>query len=296
MDHRDLRYRQAIGFVVDDESDTIRRTTPNLTLQISESEHDWADDRLARERAREDRAWHNDLLASGAKCPFPSQNISTHCYGHSTLEVQHLAGVIATLEPPVDKSIKTLVVCGFNSRILEQTILDKFSAYGVIKSIRFFAREGRALVTYTDREGAEKATQGLSKWLLINGQRLKLAWGRPQDHETDQDSLNQQGTVADSGLLSQQQNRPSAMDLGAVTSTQEVGGSSTSEPNEASSSNIPIICEYCRVVERDRAWWTREMEHACNEASSSSSSYERPPQLPLPSEDEYRTSLRRSKI
>ncbi|CAL9237547.1 unnamed protein product [Arabidopsis halleri] len=91
------------------------------------------------------------------------------------------------------------------------------------------------------------------------------------------------------------------MDLGAVTSTQEVGGSSTSETKEASSSNIPIICEYCRVVERDRAWcvfnndrWTREMEHACNEASSSS--YERPPQLPLPSEDEYRTSLRRSKI
>ncbi|CAE5962272.1 unnamed protein product [Arabidopsis arenosa] len=255
MDHRDLRYRQAIGFVVDDESDSIQRTTPNLTLQISKSEHDWADDR------------------------------------HSTLEVQHLAGVIATLEPPEDKSIKTLVVCGFNSRILEQTILDKFSAYGVIKSIRFFARERRALVTYTDREGAEKATQGLSKWLLINGQRLKLAWGRPQDNEPDQDSLNQQGTVADSGLLSQQQNRPSAMDLGAVISAQEVGGSSTSETKEASSSNIPIICAWC-VFNNDR--WTREMEHACNEASSSS--YERPPQMPLPSEDEYRTSLRRSKI
>lgn len=70
-----------IGFVVGDESDTIRRTTPNLTLQISESEHDWADDRLARQTAREDRAWHNDRSASGAKCPFPSQNISTYCYG-----------------------------------------------------------------------------------------------------------------------------------------------------------------------------------------------------------------------
>ncbi|XP_010473622.1 PREDICTED: uncharacterized protein LOC104753044 [Camelina sativa] len=67
------------------------------------------------------------------------------------------------------------------------------------------------------------------------------------DNESDQDSLNQQGTVAPSGLLSQQQNRLSAMDLGAVISTQELGGSSTSGSNEASSSsNIPIICIYCR--------------------------------------------------
>ncbi|XP_010430486.1 PREDICTED: uncharacterized protein LOC104714729 [Camelina sativa] len=65
--------------------------------------------------------------------------------------------------------------------------------------------------------------------------------------ESDQDSLNQQGTVAPSGLPSQQQNRLSAMDLGAVISTQELGGSSTSGSNEASSSsNIPIICISCR--------------------------------------------------
>ncbi|KAF3524878.1 hypothetical protein F2Q69_00051487 [Brassica cretica] len=84
-------------------------------------------------------------------------------------------------------------------RILEHDIIDKFAAYGVIKSVSFFAWESRALVTFT--------TQALSKFLFIDDQRLKLAWATPL----------------------------------------EVGGSSTTENNDASS-NIPIICQYCRAT------------------------------------------------
>ncbi|KAF2593266.1 hypothetical protein F2Q70_00045340 [Brassica cretica] len=71
----------------------------------------------------------------------------------------------------------------------------------------FFAWESRALVTFTTREGAEKAFQALSKFLFIDDQRLKLAWATPL----------------------------------------EVGGSSNTENNDASS-NIPIICQYCRAT------------------------------------------------
>lgn len=92
-------------------------------------------------------------------------------------------------------------------RILEHGIIDKFAAYGVIKSVSFFAWESRALDTFTTREGAEMAFQALSKFLFIYDQRLKLAWATPL----------------------------------------EVGGSSTTENNDASS-NIPIICQYCRAV------------------------------------------------
>ncbi|KAG2254055.1 hypothetical protein Bca52824_084191 [Brassica carinata] len=120
------------------------------------------------------------------------------------------AGIGTPLEPPEDKSITALVIRGFiknTMRILEHGIIDKFAAYGVIKSVSFFAWESRALDTFTTREGAEKAFQALSKFLFIDDQRLKLAWATPL----------------------------------------EVGGSSTTENNDASS-NIPIICQYCRAT------------------------------------------------
>jgi len=171
------------------------------------------------------------------------------------------AGEMGTLESPDDESIKTLYVGGLNSRILEQDIRDQFYAHGEIESIRILADKACAFVTYTSREGAEKAAQELSNRLVINGQRLKLTWGRPKP---DQDGANQQGGVAHSGLLpraviSQQHNQPPPMQqyymhpppanqdkpyypsmdpqrMGAVISTQEAGGSST-ENNGASSSS-----------------------------------------------------------
>ncbi|KAG7554418.1 RNA-binding domain superfamily [Arabidopsis suecica] len=189
------------------------------------------------------------------------QNIKDRYYGVNdpvAMKLLEKAGEMGTLEPPEDESIKTLFVSGLNSRILEQDIHDKFYAYGEIESIRVLAEKGYAFVTYTTREGAEKAIQELSNRLVVNGQKLKLTWGRPKVPKPDQSGSNQQqqGSVAHSGLIpraaiSQQQYYTPppppnqyrlyypSMDpqrMGAVISTQEGGGSSTSEINGASSS------------------------------------------------------------
>lgn len=178
---------------------------------------------------------------------------------------------MGTLEPPEEKRIKTLLVRGLNPRICEQDVRVQFGAYGEIESIRFLAEEGRAFVTYTSREGAEKAAQELSNRLVVNGQRLKLTWGRPQAPRPDQDGSNGQGSVAHSGLLpraviSQQQNQPPPMQqyymhppppqhphqdrpfypsmdpqrMGAVISSQD-GGSSSSDNRGASSFSYPML-------------------------------------------------------
>ncbi|KAJ0241439.1 RNA recognition motif domain-containing protein [Hirschfeldia incana] len=180
-------------------------------------------------RRERDFAWRQRNGTSGTNFPFPGQNVNT-----GTLEDQHWSAEdgIGTLEPPEDKSITSLVIRGFNfnSSIPEQEIIDKFAPYGVIKSTSFFASESRALVTYTTREGAEKATQAFSKCLFINDQRLKLAWEIPHDHHQP--------------LM----NRPSATDLGAVISTQKVGGSSTAAASSSSNVPIVVVCQHCRAT------------------------------------------------
>lgn len=120
-----------------------------------------------------------------------------------------------SLEPPEDESIKTLYVGGLDARITEQDLRDNFYAHGEIESVRMVLQRACAFVTYTTREGAEKAAEELSNKLVIKGLRLKLMWGRPQapKPETDaSDEARQQAVVAHSGLLpraviSQQQNQ-----------------------------------------------------------------------------------------
>lgn len=125
------------------------------------------------------------------------------------------AGDMPSLEPPDDESIKTLYVGGLDGRITEQDLRDNFYAHGEIESVRMVLQRACAFVTYTTREGAEKAAEELSNKLVIKGLRLKLMWGRPQapKPETDaSDEARQQAAVAHSGLLpraviSQQQNQ-----------------------------------------------------------------------------------------
>ncbi|VVB01855.1 unnamed protein product [Arabis nemorensis] len=220
----------------------------------------------------------------GAECPYrhempetgelSQQNIKDRYYGVNdpvALKLLGKAGEMGTLESPEDQSIKTLYVGGLNSRVLEQDIRDQFYAYGEIESIRILAEKACAFVTYTTREGAEKAAEELSNKLVVNGQRLKLTWGRPQVPKTDPDGgSQQQGGVAHSGLLpravvSQQQNQPPPMQqyymhppppqpphqdrpfypsmdpqrMGAVISSHD-SGSSTSDNRGASSSPYPM--------------------------------------------------------
>lgn len=121
---------------------------------------------------------------------------------YSSLKDQEVAALVAkagpgNLEPPKDKSIKDLLLRGLNTTIHTQDISDKLVAYGEIEAIgiRFLDEHGWAFVTYTTREGAEKAMQELSGWLVINGQRVRLEWGNHEVHKPDQDSSNQHGDV-----------------------------------------------------------------------------------------------------
>ncbi|CAN6842402.1 hypothetical protein Bca4012_033492 [Brassica carinata] len=167
----------------------------------------------------------------GEECPYrhempetgelSQQNIKDRYYGVNdpvALKLLGKAGEMGTLETPDDQSIKTLYVGGLNSRVLEQDIRDQFYAYGEIESMRILAEKACAFVTYTTREGAEKAAEELSNKLVVNGQRLKISWGRPQAPRTDPDGggSQQQGGVAHTGLLpravlSQQHNQPPPM-------------------------------------------------------------------------------------
>ncbi|XP_062084871.1 zinc finger CCCH domain-containing protein 40-like [Humulus lupulus] len=153
----------------------------------------------------------------GAECPYrhempitgelSQQNIKDRYYGVNDPVAHKLlnkAGEMPSLEPPEDESIRTLYVGGLDARVTEQDLRDNFYAHGEIESVRMVLQRACAFVTYTTREGAEKAAEELSNKLVIKGLRLKLMWGRPQAPKPDSDASDearQQAAVAHSGLL-----------------------------------------------------------------------------------------------
>lgn len=103
------------------------------------------------------------------------------------------AGEMPSLAPPDDASIKTLYVGGLVDRVTEEDLKDQFYSYGELESIRMVPQRACAFVTYTTREGAEKAADHLANKLVINGLRLKLMWGRPQVAKADIDEKDEDG-------------------------------------------------------------------------------------------------------
>ncbi|RVW65897.1 Zinc finger CCCH domain-containing protein 49 [Vitis vinifera] len=136
-----------------------------------------------------------------------------------------------SLEPPEDESIKTLYVGGLDARVTEQDLRDHFYAHGEIESVRMVLQRACAFVTYTTREGAEKAAEELSNKLVIKGLRLKLMWGRPQAPKPEGESseeARQQAALAHGGMLpraviSQQQNQEGAPSGSAGPSENKAG-------------------------------------------------------------------------
>lgn len=132
------------------------------------------------------------------------------------MKLLNKAGEMPSLEPPEDESIRTLYVGGLDARITEQDLRDNFYAHGEIESVKMVLQRACAFVTYTTREGAEKAAGELANKLVIKGLRMKLLWGRPQAPKLESegsDEAKQQAAVTHSGLLpraviSQQQNQP----------------------------------------------------------------------------------------
>ncbi|KAG0479737.1 hypothetical protein HPP92_010595 [Vanilla planifolia] len=154
----------------------------------------------------------------GAECPYrhempetgelSQQNIKDRYYGVNdpvALKLLSKAGEMSSVAPPDDESIKTLYVGGLDERITEQDLRDHFYAHGEIESIKMVLQRACAFVTYTTREGAEKAAEELSNKLVVKGVRLKLMWGKPQvqkaESEAADDEAARQGLVAHGGLL-----------------------------------------------------------------------------------------------
>lgn len=77
------------------------------------------------------------------------------------------------------RSICTLFVGGIDERVDEESLKDQFYAFGELQTIRIVPGKSCAFVTYTTREGAEKAAEALSNALVVKGLRLKLSWGKP---------------------------------------------------------------------------------------------------------------------
>ncbi|XP_023525004.1 zinc finger CCCH domain-containing protein 40-like [Cucurbita pepo subsp. pepo] len=152
----------------------------------------------------------------GSECPYrhempetgelSQQNIKDRYYGVNdpvALKLLNKAGEMPSLEPPEDESIRTLYVGGLDARVTEQDLRDNFYAHGEIESIRMVLQRACAFVTYTTREGAEKAAGELSNKLVVKGLRLKLMWGRPQAPKPESEGSDEakQAAVAHSGML-----------------------------------------------------------------------------------------------
>ncbi|XP_073010137.1 zinc finger CCCH domain-containing protein 49-like isoform X1 [Typha latifolia] len=175
----------------------------------------------------------------GAECPYrhempetgelSQQNIKDRYYGVNdpvALKLLSKAGEMPSLEPPDDESIRTLYVGGLDARVTEQDLKDQFYAHGEIESIRMVLQRACAFVTYTTREGAEKAAEELVNKLVIKGMRLKLMWGKPQAPRPEEDEAARQGLIAHGGLLpraviSQQQNSEQPQPPGADDQQQQ---------------------------------------------------------------------------
>ncbi|KAJ0948555.1 putative transcription factor C3H family [Helianthus annuus] len=123
----------------------------------------------------------------GAECPYRHempvtselslQNIKDCYYGVNdpvALKLLNKAGEMPSLEPPEDESIRTLYIGGLDARVSEQDLRDNFYSHGEIESVKMVLQRACAFVTYTTREGAEKAAEELSNRLVIKGLRLKL--------------------------------------------------------------------------------------------------------------------------
>eukprot|EP00850_Spirogloea_muscicola_P005596 SM000026S08845 [mRNA] locus=s26:1516:3864:- [translate_table: standard] len=134
----------------------------------------------------------------GTECPYrhempqtgelAHQNIKDRYYGVNdpvAAKLLRKAADMPSLSPPVDANVKTLYVGGLDTRVTEEDLKDQFYGYGEIESIRLVPAKGCAFVTYTARDGAEKAAENMANKLVVKGLRLKVMWGRPQSARED---------------------------------------------------------------------------------------------------------------
>eukprot|EP00923_Selenidium_pygospionis_P011405 GHVN01019700.1.p1 GENE.GHVN01019700.1~~GHVN01019700.1.p1 ORF type:complete len:370 (+),score=27.66 GHVN01019700.1:35-1144(+) len=146
-----------------------------------------------RNRARICSFWQRGECTRGETCPFrheasdgdpdlANQNIKNRYTGESDPVAEKIfkrVEQLNALHPPEDKRITTLYLGGLTQDIGENDIRDQFYSFGEIRSIKMIPRQGCAFVTFTSRQAAEEAAEKLHKTLVINDQKIKLLWGRP---------------------------------------------------------------------------------------------------------------------
>eukprot|EP01068_Selenidium_serpulae_P011828 Selendium_serpulae@DN5730_c0_g1_i3.p2 len=129
----------------------------------------------------------------GETCPFrhedndgdpdlADQNIKDRYAGQSDPVAEKIFRRVEqqnALQPPEDKRVTTLYLGGLSAETGENDIRDQFYSFGEIRSIKMIPRQGCSFVTFTTRESAEAAAEKLHKNLIINDQKIKLLWGRP---------------------------------------------------------------------------------------------------------------------
>jgi len=148
----------------------------------------------------------------GILCPFrhekpednnelAHQNIKDRYYGVNDPVAKKLLNRASSneVEKPEDSSITTLYIGNVDRRITEQDLRDHFYFFGEITSILLVAAQRCAFVEFGTRIAAEAAVQKYQNSLIIKGVYLKIAWSKPQDHQSKQPEIIQNPAIASKG-------------------------------------------------------------------------------------------------
>lgn len=127
----------------------------------------------------------------GLECPFRHsipgfgqilrQNYHDRYNGTNDPVAQKILSRVAnmsTVNPPNDKSIKTIFIGNVTPRITVQLLKEKLYLYGEIKTIRIQYKRNCAFVTFCSRSAAEKAAFSLSSQIVVEGLSLAIRWSK----------------------------------------------------------------------------------------------------------------------
>lgn len=140
----------------------------------------------------------------GLECPFRhstsvlghriQQNYSDRYNGINDPVAYRMLSRIANmppLNPPSDKSIKTIFLGNITNRITAEMIKKKFYFYGEILRIQMLYRRKCAFVSFSSRSEAEKAVMTMGSHVSVQGHSIVIRWSK----NPLQDSCNREKTI-----------------------------------------------------------------------------------------------------
>eukprot|EP00026_Physarum_polycephalum_P009049 Phypoly_transcript_09160.p1 GENE.Phypoly_transcript_09160~~Phypoly_transcript_09160.p1 ORF type:complete len:380 (+),score=68.30 Phypoly_transcript_09160:130-1140(+) len=148
----------------------------------------------------------------GAECPYrhempedgelSAQNIKDRYYGVNDPVANKMlrrAEEFSKLTPPEDQDITTLYIGNLDpTKVTEEDVKSAFYSFGELRSLKVVPHQNCAFVTYTTRAAAEAAAEKLYNRLFVNGNFLRLSWGKPPSMQ----SYGQEGAPAPDNYFS----------------------------------------------------------------------------------------------